>query len=175
MKSRFSSRPTFKPRLETLETRDCPSGAGIALFMESQTIQTGVNAMQAHANAASADFLAITKDVGIKQSVDLVKAIGEIQTVRNLNTQVQAEIASFKQAVFLVAGDGDQGDATFAIFAFFQVNGGFGSAGGGAAGKATSALNQVNGIASSTTLPNGATLASVFGGTITTIDNFLNS
>jgi hypothetical protein len=42
MQRRLSPKPTFKPRLESLEARDLPSAAGIGLYLEAQNIQQGV-------------------------------------------------------------------------------------------------------------------------------------
>jgi|GEM_PF-4781570 hypothetical protein len=186
MPCELSSRPTFKPQLESLETRDLPSTAGIALFMDVQTIQQGVQAMQAQANAASNTFVQFGKDDhalivnGVSGTTlqplytDFVKLGGEIQAVRFLNSQVQAELQGFQQAVFAVASDGDSSDQTLALFAYLQVNGGLGSlfpggsGSGSLASQAQSALNQVNKIASATQTPSGDTL-------FMTIDQRLNS
>jgi hypothetical protein len=184
MQCKLSRKSTFKPRLESLEARDLPSAAGIGMFLLSQNIQQGVQAMQAQANNASSTFIQFGKDDhtlitnGLSGTTvqplytDFVKIGGEIQAVRTLNTQIQAELQVFQQAVVGVATDGDQGDQTLAVFAYLQVNGlslfPGSSSGGSLASQAQSALNQVNQIASATKTPSGDTL-------FMTIDQRLNS
>jgi hypothetical protein len=185
MKRVLSPRSTFKPQLESLEARDLPSGAGVALYMELQNIQQGVQAMQTQANAASNTFvqLGIDDHAWILSNyedftpleglfTDNTKIGGEIQSVRFLNTQIQAQLQVFQLAVVGVASDGDPGDQALALFAYLQVNGGlgglFGGSSSGLASQAQSALNQVNQIASATQTPSGDALHM-------TIDQRLNS
>jgi hypothetical protein len=182
MYRKLSSKSTFKPQLEALETRDLPSVAGVALYMEGQNIQHGVQAMQAQANAAQTDFAKWGSDLqnGLIGSArtDQMKLAGEIQSIRLLNTQVQAELQVFQQSAFAVASDGDQTDQALALFSFLQVNGGLGSLFGGsssgsASSQAQSALGQADQIAANTNLPlpgppSGITIP------VTSIDQMLN-
>jgi hypothetical protein len=182
MQRKLSPKPTFKPRLEALEGRDLPSAAGIGVYMESQNIQQGVQAMQSQANAATNDFKKWGSDIqnGLFSNAanDQLKLAGDIQSVRFLNTQIQAELQSFQQAVSAVASDGDQSDQTLAVISYLQVNNGglngflSGSSGSSLSSQAQNALNQVNNIATSNqvTEPNGQTI------TLThTLDQDLNS
>lgn len=176
MYRKLSSRSTFKPQLETLETRDLPSAAGMAVFMELQALQQGVQTMQTQANAASSNFTQFGKDIqaafpGYSQAtfVDVTKLGGGIESVRLLDAQIQAGIQELQQAIPSLLG-GDQIDQFVALEAFSQVSGTnlFGSLLGGLLGggssssltsQAQSALDQVNKIATTTdiTLSNGQT------------------
>jgi len=171
MQRKLSPRPTFKPRVESLETRDLPSVAGVALYMHAQAIQQGVQAMQVQANAVSSDFKQLGADFQASNGAvtsavmtDLTKIGAEIQAVRSLNDQIQAHLQVFNQAVVGVASNGDQSDQTLAVFSYLQVNGlslfpGFNS-GDSLASQSKNALDQANGVATNTqlTLPDGTTI-----------------
>ncbi|HEY7328105.1 MAG TPA: hypothetical protein VH592_10715 [Gemmataceae bacterium] len=167
MQRKLSPKPTFKPRLECLEGRDLPSAAGIGVFMLSQNIQQGVQAMQSQASQAQSDFGKYGSDLQHGNSSgalsDVAKLSGEIQAVRALNTQIQSELQLFQQSVVAVASDGDSSDQTLAVFSFLQVNGmgGFlgGSNGSSLSSQAQNALSQVNNIATANKVPepNGQT------------------
>lgn len=119
------SRSTAKPQLESLETRDLPSAAGMVLSLDLQAIQQGVQAMQTQANAASNDFSKLRTDLQnhpnqltTAQVNDFTKLGGDLNSVGLLNEQLQAEIQAFSH--------GDQADQANALMSFFKPNGGLG-------------------------------------------------
>lgn len=122
---RNHSKFTIKPQLESLETRDLPSAAGMVLSLDLQAIQQGVQAMQTQANAASNDFTKLRTDLQshpnqltTAQVTDLSKLGGDMQSVGFLNAQLQAELQAFSK--------GDQADQTNALMSFFKPNGSVG-------------------------------------------------
>src|SRR5579875_935650 len=125
MQRRLSPKTTFKPQLESLETRDLPSAAGMVLSLDLQAIQQSVQAMQTQANAAGNDFSKLRTDLQTHpnqlttaQTADFTKLGGDMQSVRFLNSQLQAELQAFST--------GNQTDQTNALLSFFKPNGGLG-------------------------------------------------
>src|SRR4051812_30306170 len=131
MKPNLSGR-SFRPELESLETRDLLSQVGFAIFQnlvpplaqELQLLQSTVTRMQADSDQLKTDVASAAQTAAspnFTQAVlrDAVQLGNDLGIITTLNTQIQAQIPATEQVMIglVLSGQADQMD----VFLFGQL------------------------------------------------------
>jgi hypothetical protein len=131
MKRNLSTARPFRPRLESLEGRDLPSGTGVLLFFLSQGLQQQVQKVEADNNQLTADVNAlaalpkqavntfsITQQNATKAvDADRAKLQSDFSTLKGMAQQDQLFMT-----LALLGGNLDQTDFFLALLSFNAAN-----------------------------------------------------